>query len=47
MIEPVAQVFALDDPAWTEFLRLLDRPVVHKPRLAKLFAEPSIWDPSS
>lgn len=37
------QLFALDG-AWTEFLAVLDRPVSHKPRLAKLFAEASIFD---
>jgi uncharacterized protein (DUF1778 family) len=40
------RVFALDDPAWTEFLAVLDRPVSHKPRLAKLFTEPSVFDES-
>jgi uncharacterized protein (DUF1778 family) len=34
----------LDDAAWAEFVSVLDRPVSHKPRLAKLFAEPSIFD---
>jgi uncharacterized protein (DUF1778 family) len=38
------RVFAIDDAAWTEFLALLDRPVSHKPRLGKLFAEPTIFD---
>lgn len=38
------RLFAIDDAAWTEFLALLDQPVSHKPRLAKLFAEPSIFD---
>jgi uncharacterized protein (DUF1778 family) len=38
------RLFALDDAAWTEFLAVLDRPVSHKPRLEKLFAEPSIFD---
>jgi uncharacterized protein (DUF1778 family) len=28
----------LDDAAWTEFLAGLDLPIVHKPRLEKLFA---------
>ncbi len=38
------RLFALDDAAWTEFLAVLDRPVSHKPRLATLFAERSIFD---
>lgn len=38
------RLFVIDDAAWKEFLAALDRPVVHKPRLAKLFAEASIFD---
>jgi uncharacterized protein (DUF1778 family) len=38
------RLFVLDDATWTEFLAVLDRPVSHKPRLAKLFAEPTIFD---
>lgn len=38
------RLFVLDDAAWTEFLAVLDRPVSHKPRLEKLFAEQSIFD---
>jgi uncharacterized protein (DUF1778 family) len=38
------RLFVLDDAAWTEFLAVLDRPVSHKPRLEKLFAEESIFD---
>lgn len=38
------RLFVLDDAAWTEFLAVLDRPVSLKPRLAELFAEPSIFD---
>jgi len=38
------RLFAIDDAAWTEFLAVLDRPVSHKPRLEKLFAESSIFD---
>ncbi|KAA1252238.1 DUF1778 domain-containing protein [Mycobacterium simiae] len=34
----------LDDAAWAEFLAVLDRPVSHKPRLERLFAEQSIFD---
>ena len=37
------RMFAIDDAAWGEFLAVLDRPVSHKPRLAKLFAEPSVF----
>ena len=38
------RLFMLDAPAWSEFVAVLDRPVSHKPRLEKLFAEPSIFD---
>ena len=38
------RLFALTDAAWTEFLAALDRPVSHKPRLRRLFAERSIFD---
>ncbi len=38
------RLFLLDDAAWTEFLALLDRPVVHKPRLEQLFASESIFE---
>ncbi|WP_414738701.1 DUF1778 domain-containing protein [Mycobacterium haemophilum] len=38
------RLFVLTDAAWTEFLAALDRPVSHKPRLEKLFAERSIFD---
>lgn len=37
------RLFMLDDAAWTEFLAMLDQPVSPKPRLKKLFAEPSIF----
>ncbi len=40
------RLFALDDAAWTEFSAALDKPVSRKPRLEKLFAEPSIFDDS-
>ena len=36
-------VFTLDEAAWAEFLAILDRPVAHKPRLDKLFADESIF----
>jgi uncharacterized protein (DUF1778 family) len=38
------RLFMLDGPAWSEFVAVLDRPVSHKPRLEKLFAESSIFD---
>lgn len=38
------RLFAIDAAAWAEFLAVLDRPVSHKPRLAKLFAEASVFD---
>lgn len=38
------RVFAIDDAPWNEFLSVLDRPVTHRPRLEKLFSEPSIFD---
>ena len=38
------RLFELDDAAWTKFLAVFDRPVSDKPRLEKLFAEPSIFD---
>ncbi len=37
------RLFAIDDIAWGEFLSVLDRPVNHKPRLAKLLNEPSVF----
>jgi uncharacterized protein (DUF1778 family) len=40
------RLFSIDDAAWSEFLAVLDRPVSRKPRLEKLFAEPSIFDES-
>lgn len=36
------RLFELDDAKWDEFQQALDRPVVHKPRLAKLLSEKSI-----
>ena len=38
------RLFMLDASAWSEFVSVLDRPVSHKPRLEKLFAESSIFD---
>jgi uncharacterized protein (DUF1778 family) len=37
------RVFPIDEATWGEFLVVLDRPVSHKPRLAKLLAEPSVF----
>ncbi|WP_431240436.1 DUF1778 domain-containing protein [Mycolicibacterium aichiense] len=39
------KLFVLDDAAWNEFQAQLDAPVSHKPRLEKLFSEPTIFDP--
>lgn len=36
--------FILDDAQWAEFLNLLDRPAEANPRLAKLFATPSVFE---
>jgi uncharacterized protein (DUF1778 family) len=38
------RLFQLDDAAWTEFLAILDRPVMQKPELEKLFAQESIFE---
>ena len=38
------RLFGIDKAAWTEFLAILDRPAAQRPRLAQLFAEPSIFD---
>lgn len=38
------RLFLLDDAAWAEFRAVLDRPVVHKPRLEKLLAEDSVFE---
>ena len=38
------RLFILDDAAWQEFLAALDRPVTPKPRLERLFSEPSRFD---
>lgn len=38
------RLFGLDDAVWAEFLEVLDRPVVDKPRLMTLFAEESIFE---
>lgn len=37
------RLFTLDDEDWADLTTVLDRPVVHKPRLARLFTEDSIF----
>jgi uncharacterized protein (DUF1778 family) len=37
------RLFLIDDAAWTQFNAMLDRPVMHHPRLEKLFSEPTIF----
>ncbi|MFL0182185.1 DUF1778 domain-containing protein [Mycobacterium sp. SMC-15] len=41
------RLFILDDAAWAEFNAMLDAPASHKPRLEKLFSEPSVFDTTS
>ncbi len=38
------RMFQLDDRRWKEFQNILDRPVVNKPRLARLFSEKSVLE---
>ncbi len=38
------RTFRLDDRRWKEFQNILDRPVVNKPRLARLLAEKSVLE---
>lgn len=38
------RLFRLDDAQWKAFQRVLDRPVVPKPRLARLLAEKSVLE---
>jgi uncharacterized protein (DUF1778 family) len=38
------RLFVIPDMAWKEFELLLDRPIARKPRLEKLFAEPSVFE---
>jgi uncharacterized protein (DUF1778 family) len=38
------RLFTLDDTAWKKFQAVLERPVAAKPRLAELFAEPTVFD---
>lgn len=37
-------LFVLDDAACNQVVAVLDRTVAHKPRLAQLFAKPSVFD---
>jgi uncharacterized protein (DUF1778 family) len=38
------RLFVLADAEWAEFQNILNRPVEAKPRLSKLFDEPSIFE---
>ena len=38
------RMFRLDDRRWKEFQNILDRPVVDKPRLARLLSEKSVLE---
>jgi len=38
------RIFALDEADWQAFQEILDRPVEHKPRLARLLSEPGALD---
>ena len=38
------QIFRLNDEQWRAFQEILDRPVVDKPRLARLLAEKSVLE---
>ncbi len=38
------RLFQLDDAQWQAFQDVLDRPVTHKPRLAKLLSEKSVLE---
>jgi uncharacterized protein (DUF1778 family) len=38
------RVFRLDQPAWDEFIELLDRPARPVPELARLLSAPSVFD---
>ena len=38
------RMFRLDDRRWKEFQSILDRPVVNKPRLARLLSEKSVLE---
>ena len=38
------KVFTLDEKKWADFIAALDAPPQHKPRLERLFREPSVFD---
>jgi uncharacterized protein (DUF1778 family) len=38
------RLFMLGDAAWTEFLAVLERPIVYKPRLERLFASETTFE---
>ena len=38
------RMFRLDDRRWKDFQNILDRPVVNKPRLARLLSEKSVLE---
>lgn len=38
------RMFRLDERRWKEFQKILDRPVVNKPRLAQLISEKSVLE---
>jgi uncharacterized protein (DUF1778 family) len=38
------RVFRLDEPAWDEFVELLDRPARSVPELARLLSSASVFD---
>lgn len=38
------RMLALDEAQWAAFQEALDRPVEHKPRLARLLSEPGVLD---
>ena len=38
------RMFRLDERRWKEFQNILDRPVVNKPRLARLLSEKSVLE---
>jgi len=41
------RVFTLDAKGWDAFIAALDAPPRRHPRLARLFREPSVFDPKS
>ena len=38
------RIFRLDDRRWKEFQNILDRPIMDKPRLARLLSEKSVLE---